>query len=146
MRQISILYIGKSVDDISALTAHHGVLLTHIGEAKAAAAYLKAGNKPNAILCELNIDGGNAFEIHDFLRNNLFREDQKYKHVSFILLCNEFHEEIYKRAWNKENRRSKQAIDEFYLLPLTNIDNLLTRINELINLSLIHISEPTRPY
>lgn len=133
MGQISILYIGNSADEINALNAHPGISLTHKIDAMAATAYLRAGNKPNAILCELNLAGGDGFGMHDLLRNDLVRGDQKFKYVSFILLCNEFQESVYKRAWNQEKRAYKQAIDDFYILPLTDIDGIVTRIHDLIN-------------
>ena len=129
---VSILYIGRSADAISELTSHPRISLAVESDAMAAITYLKSDSKPDAVLCEINVPGGNGFEIFKFLR-----ADKTFEYISFILICHEFKEDVFKDAFNRR-------MDDFYVLPLENIDGLVCRILFLINFRKIEIEVP--PY
>ena len=131
-KKISILYIGSSADAINVLSEHPGISLTHAEDAMAATNFLKSFHKPEAVLCELHFPGGDGFEIFKFLRS-----DSSFKYVVFILICQEFKEDIFKKAF-------KQRMDDFFVMPLTNINGLVKRISYLVNF--LHIETEVEPY
>ena len=88
-KPISILYIGGSADVISALTAYPQISLSHESNAMAATNFLRSGNKLDAVLCDLNLSGGDGFEMHDFLRKERTLQ-WEFRNIVFILLCQEF--------------------------------------------------------
>ncbi len=129
---VSILYIGRSATTISELTAHPRISLAVESDAMAAIKYLESDSKPDAVLCEINVPGGYGFDIFNFLR-----KDKTLENIAFILICHEFKEDVFKDAFN-------QRMDDFYVLPLENIDGLVDRIRFLINFRKIEIEVP--PY
>jgi len=124
-KPVSVLYIGVSKVETCALAAHPQILLTQEKNSLTALNYLKSNPAPDAILCELNVLGWNGFEIHDYLRSDAF-----FNCTAFILVCNEFNEEVYKKAW-------KGKIDDYFVLPLPEIDGLIERIRFLVNFRMI---------
>lgn len=123
-KPVSILYIGGSADVISALTAYPQISLSHESNAMAATNFLKSGNKLDAVLCDLNLSGGDGFEMHDFLRKGRTLQ-WEFRNIVFILLCQEFKEDVLKKAFT--NR-----VDDFFVLPLPNIESLISRIRYLM--------------
>jgi len=125
--KVSILYIGGSLDAINELAAHPEISLIHEGNALAATNYLKSAEKPDAVLCELTVAGGDGFQINDLLR-----EDRIFDSMAFILICHEFKEDIFKKAFLYK-RDTVGRIDDFFVLPLADISGLVSRIRFLIS-------------
>jgi lipopolysaccharide/colanic/teichoic acid biosynthesis glycosyltransferase len=124
-KKVSILYIGDSADVISALSEHPQIALSHEREFEAAVNRLKSGNPPDVILCDLNFANGNGFEMHTFLRNDrTYQWD--FKNIPFILLYQKFEEDVFKKAFTTR-------MDDFFVLPLPNIESLLSRISYLMD-------------
>ena len=122
-KNVSVLYIGDSPEVIRELSDCSQIILVNEKNAMSGTSYLKAGNLVDAILCDLNLAGGNGFEIHDFLRTDRTLQ-WDFKKMVFILLCSEFNEENFKKAFI-------HRMDDFFVLPLPKIDSLLSRIRYL---------------
>ncbi len=122
---VSILYIGGADEAVEILAAHPEVSVVHKRDAQAAIQYLKAGNKPKAILCELNIPGGSGFTVYDYIRAEPI-EDPEYEYIVFILLCHEFKDENFVKAF-------RLRMDDFFVLPLPEAERLVKRIRYLMN-------------
>ena len=116
--KVSILYIGQTPSVAAQLGSHGRIELIVRSNLQAAEIYLKTGQKPDAILCEKIISGGDGIEFHDKLR-----KDIAFTGVAFILIAHEFSEELMKRAFQKK-------IDDFFVLPFLpgKIDDLVGRI------------------
>ncbi|MCX6279491.1 MAG: sugar transferase [Bacteroidetes bacterium] len=84
--------------------------------ALAADNFLKSEQKPDAIISEYYISGSNGIEFHDALRKN-----PAFNKVAFILISHEFKEELFKTAFTK-------GIDDFYVLPLPSVEDIIGRI------------------
>jgi lipopolysaccharide/colanic/teichoic acid biosynthesis glycosyltransferase len=129
---LSIFYIGDSAELIASLSGFPDpeISFSHAADGMAASKYLKTGHKPNVILCALKAPGVDGFDLHAEIR-----QDPTYNHTAFILLCDEFREDLYKKAF-------LQRIDDFYVLPVTDIQGLLSRIDFLRNFRLRKIEGP----
>ena len=134
---VSILYIGRSADAISELSSHPRISLVVKSDAMAAFSYLESDSKPDAVLCELNVPGGDGFEIFKRLRKN-----KTFEYIAFILICHEFKEDVFKDALLGRKDTFNGRMDDFYVLPLENIDGLVSRIHFLINFKKIEIEVP----
>ncbi len=113
---LRIVYIGNSTEAITALRSEKWISLTVQGNVLAAENYLKSGQMPDAILCEMTISGGDGLAMHEWVRK---RRD--LDSICFLLLDTVFKEELYKEAIGKR-------IDDFYLIPLPPLDGLINRI------------------
>jgi lipopolysaccharide/colanic/teichoic acid biosynthesis glycosyltransferase len=102
---VNILYAGKSKENVTNL--QQGAATLQIAENLLQAEnLLRSGIKADAIICELNINGGDGFQFYQWLRKRT-----KFDGIPFILVASEFREEIYKSAF-------RQRIDDFYITPL----------------------------
>ena len=114
--KVSILYIGNTQEIVNHFSGYPDISLTVRPNALDANNFLKKEEKPDAILCEYYLSGGNGIEFHDSLR-----KDPAFNQVAFILLSHEFKEDLFKTAFTKR-------IDDFYVLPLPSVENLINRI------------------
>ena len=113
---LRIVYIGNSAEALTALRAEKRVSVTVQGNLLAAENYLKSGQVPDAILCEMTISGGDGLAMHEWVRK---RRD--LDSICFLLLDTVFTEEVYKQSiCNK--------VDDFYLIPLPPLEGLVDRI------------------
>ena len=128
-KKVSILYIGNTAEAINELSTHPDISLTHGSHWMAAKKLLKSGYRPDAILCEQIVLGGTAFSIHEEIRLD---PEQAINNIAFILICHEFKEDIFKKAFNKDMRPYNLAIDDFYVLPLPDLNGLVNRIRFLV--------------
>ncbi len=117
---LTILYIGRSSDDITELRAHADVSVIHKSNALEAINYLKSDNKPDAVLSEMYLSGGGGLEMHKWIR-----ERPEFDRVAFLLLSYEFKEELFKTAFNSR-------IDDFFVLPLPPSEKIVGRIQFLV--------------
>ncbi len=131
-KKLSILYIGQTPTFSSLMGAQSDIDFIVRSNLQAAEIYLKTGQKPDAILSEHFLSGGNGIDFHDKLR-----KDVNYNEVAFILLSHEFKEELIKKALDKK-------IDDFFVLPFQpeKIDGLISRIKFL---SEYHKKFPVKP-
>jgi lipopolysaccharide/colanic/teichoic acid biosynthesis glycosyltransferase len=129
---LSIFYIGDSAELIASLSGFPDpeVSFAHAADGMAASKYLKTGPKPNVILCALKAPGMNAFDLHSDIR-----KDPTYNHTAFILICDEFREDLFKQAF-------RQRIDDYYVLPMDDIQGLISRVDFLCNFRLRKIEGP----
>jgi lipopolysaccharide/colanic/teichoic acid biosynthesis glycosyltransferase len=117
---LNILYIGHSSGDINDLRTHPDVSIIQKSNTLETVNYLKAGNKPDAIISKLYLSGGDGLELHKWLR-----ERPEFDRVAFVLISYEFKEELIKSAFT--NR-----IDDFFVLPLPSAESLVRRIRFLV--------------
>lgn len=117
---LKILYIGRSTDDINDLSGHSDVAVIHKSNTFEAVNYLTSGNKPDAVLSEMILSGGDGLEMHQWIR-----ERPEYDSVAFMLISYEFKEDLLKTAFT--NR-----IDDFFVLPLPAADKIVGRIRFLV--------------
>ena len=113
---LSILYIGRSSDGIDELRTHAGLVVIHQSNTLEAVNYLKSGNKPDAIIAEMYLSGGDGLEMHKWIR-----ERPEFDRVAFILVSYEFKEELFKLAFNTR-------IDDFFVLPFPSAESIVGRI------------------
>jgi lipopolysaccharide/colanic/teichoic acid biosynthesis glycosyltransferase len=118
--KIDVLYIGRLSENISILSDHPDIQLKQCANLLVATNYLKSGEKPDVVLSDIYLSGGNGFEMHEWLR-----ERPDFDRVSFILLSYEFKEELFKEAFNTR-------VDDFFVLPLSRADSLISRIKFLV--------------
>ena len=143
MENVSILYIGGSADAISVLASHPEISLVHMSDAMAATTWLQSGNKPDAVLCELNVPGSDGFEFNRFLRKDLvLHKDRSYQYISFILICHEFNNDVFTQAFN--TKKFEMGIDDLFVLPLEDVNGLVERIRFLSNYR--RIEKEVAPY
>lgn len=117
---LKILYIGRSSDGIDELRAHADLAVMHKSNTLEAVNYLKAGNKPDAIIAEMYLSGGDGLEM-----NKWIRERPEFDRVAFILVSYEFKEELFKLAFNTR-------IDDFFVLPFPSAGSIVGRIRFLV--------------
>jgi len=118
---LKILYIGHASEDVNDLRMHSDISVIQKSNALEAVNYLKAGNKPDAIISEMYLSGGDGLEMHKWVR-----ERPEFDRVAFILISYEFKEELIKSAFNRR-------IDDFFVLPLPLSINLVGRIKFLVD-------------
>ena len=111
-----ILYIGNSAGNIDGLRNHPTISLEVRENSLEFVKYLKEENKPDAIISEISLPGGNGFELYDWIRKR-----PVFNRTPFILVAHEFREEWFKMAFN-------QHVDDFYVTPLQTAEDLVSRI------------------
>jgi lipopolysaccharide/colanic/teichoic acid biosynthesis glycosyltransferase len=114
--KISILYIGDASESINQLGSHSNIVLSAHSNLQSAETHLKNSQKPDAILCEQVLSGGNGIDLHDKIRR-----DPAFNEVSFILLSHEFREDLIRTAFSSR-------IDDFFVLPLPPTESLMGRL------------------
>ncbi len=114
-----ILYIGNSSETIATLRAYREISLTVQGDLLSAENYLKSGQIPDAILCEMTLSGGNGLQLHEWVRQR-----PGLNTVSFILITHEFKEDLCKEAFRRH-------IDDFYVIPLNSAGGIAGRVESL---------------
>lgn len=115
-KALKLVYIGNSTETIDLLRANPKLSVTAQGNILAAENYLKSGQIPDAILCEMTLSGGDGMQMHEWVRQ---RSD--LNPVSFMLVTHEFREDLYKKAFEK-------GIDDYFVIPLQEAENLIGRI------------------
>jgi lipopolysaccharide/colanic/teichoic acid biosynthesis glycosyltransferase len=117
---LKILYIGRSTDDIIELRTHSDVSVVHKSNMLEAVNYLKSESKPDAVLSEIYISGGDGLELHNWIR-----ERPEFDKVAFILISYEFKVELFRTAL--ANR-----IDDYFVLPFSSAENIVSRIRFIV--------------
>ena len=118
-KALKLVYIGNSTETLSLLASEKQLSVTAQGNILAAENYLKSGQLPDAILCEMTLSGGDGIQMHEWVRQ---RPD--LNPVSFMLVTHEFKEDLYKEAF-------KRHIDDYFVIPLQNAESLVGRIEYL---------------
>jgi lipopolysaccharide/colanic/teichoic acid biosynthesis glycosyltransferase len=116
---LRLVYIGNSAETISSLAAVGHLSVTTQSNMLAAENYLKSGQIPDAILCEMSLSGGDGIQMHEWVRQRA-----ELNPVSFMLVTHEYKEELYKEAF-------KRRIDDYFVIPLQTTDSLVGRIEYL---------------
>lgn len=117
---LKILYIGRSTEDISELRSQSDFMVVHKSNMLEAVNYLKSENKPDAVISEIYISGGDGLEM-----NNWIRERPEFDHVAFILISYEFKLELF-------NIALKKRIDDYFVLPFESAEGIVSRIRFLV--------------
>ena len=117
---LNILYIGRSMEGINELRSHADISVVHKSNTLEAVNYLKTGNKPDAVISEIYLSGGDGIEMHKWIR-----ERAEFDRIAFILISYEFKDELFKTAFN-------ERIDDFFVLPLVSAEGIVGRIRFLV--------------
>jgi len=118
-KALKLVYIGNSEETISMLAAEKQLSVTAQGNILAAENYLKSGQIPDAILCEMTLSGGDGIQMHEWVRR---RAD--LNPVSFMLVTHEYKEDVFKEAFYRR-------IDDYFVIPLQTAESLVGRIEYL---------------
>jgi len=113
---LHILFIGNSAESIGLLMNNTNITLTTAENILKAVNFLKYEENIDAIFCETVVPGGDGFSMFDWVRNH-----PKFDLVPFILVSQDFKDEVYKSAFNKR-------VDDFYVAPLPPVEDLVSRI------------------
>jgi lipopolysaccharide/colanic/teichoic acid biosynthesis glycosyltransferase len=119
-KKLSVCYVGGASETIEALSSFQGFSLEHLPHTLAAINFMNLGKKSDAFLCEMNIAGGSAFEIFEMVKGI-----PAYSNIPFIIIAFEFSEDTFKKAF-------QTGIDDFYVLPLPNVQALANRLEFLL--------------
>ena len=119
-KTLTILYIGRSHENIQEFKKYPEIAIIHCLNTLEAVNCLKNDGTPHAVVSEVRLSGGSGFEMHEWLR-----ERSEFDKIAFILVSYEFREELFKTAFEKR-------VDDFYVLPLPDINSLVSRINFLV--------------
>jgi len=118
-KALRLVYIGNSTETINSLAADRHLSVTVQSNILAAENYLKSGQIPDAILCEMTLSGGDGIQMHEWVRQ---RAD--LNPVSFMLITHEYKEDLYKAAF-------KRRIDDYFVIPLQQPESMAGRIEYL---------------
>ncbi len=117
---LKILYIGRSTEGIIELRTHSDVSLVHKSNMLEAANYLKSENKPDVVISEIYISGGDGIEMHNWIR-----ERPEFDRIAFILISYEFKVELF-------NTALKNRIDDYFVLPFPSAESIVSRIRFIV--------------
>lgn len=117
--RLEILYIGDTEEVMKQIleTKVPYVAFAIRRNALEAVKYLMSGKVPDGILCDPVLNGGNAFEMHTFIRGQL-----GLRTPAFILVSNVFREDLYLDAL-------RNKLDDFFVFPIESADGMIDRIN-----------------
>jgi lipopolysaccharide/colanic/teichoic acid biosynthesis glycosyltransferase len=118
-KALKLVYIGNSTETLRLLATEKHLSVTAQRNVLAAENYLKSGQVPDAILCEMTLSGGDGIQMHEWVRK---RAD--LNPVSFMLVTHEYKEDLYKEAF-------KRRIDDYFVIPLHTSQSLAGRIEYL---------------
>ncbi len=117
--KLSVCYIGGASEVIEKLASYPGIELDILPHTLATVNFLNLGKKTDAFLCEINIAGGTAYEIHEMIRSM-----PAYRTTPFIILAFEFHNDDFRKAF-------QHGISDYYVLPVKP-ESLYDRISFLV--------------
>ena len=115
-----ILYIGSSWSNTEMLKNLKDIDLVIVANTMEAIHYLNAPNQTTVILCEYNLKGGDGFKVFEWVR-----ERSRFKHAPFLLISDEFRDDLYKLAF-------KMNMDDYFVTPLPDAERFMSRIRFLI--------------
>lgn len=118
-KALRLVYIGNSTETLDLLRASDRLSITTQTNKLAAENYLKSGQVPDAILCEMTLSGGDGIQMHEWVRQ---RAD--LNPVSFMLVAHEYKDDLFKEAF-------KRHIDDYFVIPLQQPESLVGRIEYL---------------
>lgn len=122
-KNIIILYIGETDEIIDQILKNDDPSVSFIimNNAMEAIKYLMSGKLPDGILCDSNVPGGDPFQLHRFVRDQL-----GLRTPAFILITREFRDDLYVSALTNK-------LDDFFVFPLPDKSGLVERIQFLKN-------------
>jgi lipopolysaccharide/colanic/teichoic acid biosynthesis glycosyltransferase len=112
---MNLLYIGNSAENINKLKEKTIVDITITENILKAVNFMQSGRKTDGIICELSVPGGNGFSMYEWVR-------ERFKSIPFILVANEFKDELYREAFTK-------GIDDLYITPVPSGEDIVARVN-----------------
>ncbi len=118
-KALRLLYIGNSTETLDLLRASDSLSITVQTNQLEAENYLKSGQVPDAILCEMALSGGDGIQMHEWVRQR-----PELNPVSFMLVTHEFKDDLYKEAFNRH-------IDDYFVVPFQSTESLAGRIGYL---------------
>jgi lipopolysaccharide/colanic/teichoic acid biosynthesis glycosyltransferase len=115
-KALKITYIGSSHETIAWLRAIEHVSLNAQGNLLAAENYLKSGQIPDAIICEMILSGGDGFQMFEWVRRRM-----DLNTVCFILITHEYNAGLFREAFDKH-------VDDLFVIPLRSSESIVGRI------------------
>jgi lipopolysaccharide/colanic/teichoic acid biosynthesis glycosyltransferase len=115
--KIHLLYIGSNEEVVQQLAEHPRISLVLKKSFAEARMRFISGQKPDVVLCENNLPGGDGLRVHYH-----FRKKASFNTVPFILITPDYEEGFLKTALQR-------GIDDLYVLPIPSIEDLLSRID-----------------
>ena len=115
--KINLLYIGTNTEAIKKLMEHPRISLDKMENVTLIEKTINSVSKPDVILCERVISGGDGFLAYQILSKYL-----SWNSVTFFLIAEKYENGIAEHAM-------KQGIDDLYVLPLPSNEDLLSRID-----------------
>jgi len=94
---LRILYIGSTPEYFETVDQKDNIILTAVENNLMAVNYLSANNLADAVVCDYNLPGQNGFFLF-----NWFRQQARFNNIPFILLSNDFNQEVFKTAFSKK--------------------------------------------
>jgi len=117
--KLNVLYVGKTPDSIEVLSARESISLLLAENTMIAVNILRSGQFVDAIVCEFNIPGGDGMSMYSWVR-----ERPVYNSIVFVIVSHEFRSDLFKAAFTRR-------IDDYFVLPFTNIEGLESRLRYL---------------
>jgi lipopolysaccharide/colanic/teichoic acid biosynthesis glycosyltransferase len=118
---IKLLYIGADKVVINQLNEHRRISLVVKESLRTDEIGFIFSQKPDVILCERFFPDGEGLKV-----NKLLKEHPALNYIPFILIASDYEEGLVKTS-------IKQNIDDLYVLPLPSNDDLLSRIDLLLD-------------
>jgi lipopolysaccharide/colanic/teichoic acid biosynthesis glycosyltransferase len=118
--QLLLLYVGRSAENIRALSSCKEISLVVKGNSLEAVNYINSKQKLNAIICEMNLSGWSGLELFEWVRKK-----KELLKIPFVLVTYEFKDEIFKAAFDRK-------VDDFFVMPLPAAEKLVERIHFLL--------------
>lgn len=113
---LNILYIGNIEENLKTIEAQPELSIHRAANTLEAVNFLRSGNQPDAVICEVSIPGGSGFSMFEWLR-----ERTVFDAMAFIMVSHDFREEDYKKAF-------LSRVDDYYTTPLPAPGDLADRI------------------
>jgi lipopolysaccharide/colanic/teichoic acid biosynthesis glycosyltransferase len=116
---LKVLYVGSAEDNIRQLSDPALFSVESVPNLLEAVNYLRERELPAAVICEYAVPGGNGIEMFEWVRAR-----PRYNALPFILVSQEFREDLYKRAFTSR-------ADDYFVHPLPLAASLHSRISYL---------------
>ena len=114
--KLSLLYVGTTQTGFLGYSEASSYTLEVRKNYLEAVKFLESGAPPDALLCDLQITGGSAFELHRWVRSNF-----RLHKMAFVLVAPEFNPDHFRESF-------RERIDDYFVEPLPPMEALLGRL------------------
>jgi CheY-like chemotaxis protein len=119
--KINLLYIGSNKEVVDSLIENPRVSIKINDNITLTNDDLISTDKPGIIFCDRFLPEGDSFSVY-----RIIRAYRAWDSVPFILVADAFDEGLITRAM-------KEGMDDIYILPLPSSEDLLSRVNSLMD-------------